>query len=195
MSRKHPTEKQMIATQLIAKGMSGHKAMLKAGYSKSTALNAKQNLLMSPNITKIIDRMKIRLESEGITGEYLAAKLGQFAKDDNPKVFFPAYDRIKDVIGITPNIKDDPEIKRQFTFTEYVSQLPDRTQSNNPAPQELIEVQPIDPYDKVTDPKDSGEPRPTEETPQQAPIKRDFIDFKKQARHLQGYSDSEIREV
>lgn len=120
-TKRRLTPKMVTAMQLIAKGSSNRQAMLKAGYSKSAAGNPRKNLLSKPQVLSIIDQMKLTLDDAGVNGQMLALKLANFAKSDNPKVFFRAYDRIGKIVGIEPTQSQLGGIpKRQVTFTEWV---------------------------------------------------------------------------
>lgn len=127
--RRKPSAKQILALELINKGEKPRKAMLRAGFSPSTARNPGNNLLNSPTIISIVDQMKLRLENKGITALYLADKLGELASSDNPKVFYGAYDRLKPIVGIEQNInkQDEGTIKRKFEYTEWINSLPNET--------------------------------------------------------------------
>lgn len=123
--KKSPSKKAITAIQLVNQGMTPTQAMLKAGYSKSTARNPKNNLLTKPSVVSIIDTMKTTLQDKNITGVYLASKLAEFATSDNPKVFAMAYDRIGKILGIEPSQGDLAKTPvRQVTFTEWVSNAP-----------------------------------------------------------------------
>lgn len=124
MASKKPSQKQVDALTLINKGMQPTEAMIKAGYSKFTARNPKKNLLTKSQVVPIVDMMKLRLENLGITGFYLAEKLAEYAQSNNPKTFFSAYDRIKDVVGINPNQRDMEGVTRHVEYTEWVQSLP-----------------------------------------------------------------------
>lgn len=117
---KTPTKKQTMAMDLITQGMSPTEAMRKAGYSKASTRIPKQVLLKSAGVTGILQVMQGQLLDSDINGIYLAERLAEFAKNNNPKVFFMAYDRIAKIVGIEPSAKDVQTPKRQVTFTEWV---------------------------------------------------------------------------
>lgn len=135
--KRRPSKKQVLALELINKGEKPRKAMLKAGYSKSTANNPGRNLMDSPTITTIIEQMNNRLQSKGITAMYLADKLADLAQSANSKEFFGAYDRLKPIVGIelSANKQEEGMIKRKIEYTEWINSLPNegpKTEMYNP---------------------------------------------------------------
>ena len=72
------TQKQITALQLINQGMSPTQAMLKAGYSKSSARIPKQALLTSQAVTSVVDKFKLELQDAGLTTAYMAAKFQEW---------------------------------------------------------------------------------------------------------------------
>ena len=115
------SKKEQDALTYISGGDSPRKAMLKAGYAKSSAANPTRALLSKPHVLSTIEQMKLTLTHEGITPSYLASRLAQFAMSDNYQVFNAAYDRITKVIGITPDNQDTQPKKRTVTFTEFIN--------------------------------------------------------------------------
>ena len=133
LRQRVPSKKAVQALEFMSRGMTKRQAMIKAGYSKTTAANPGNNLLKQSTILSALDRMKLTLENRGITDIYLAEKLAELAKSDNPKTFYMAYDRITKVVGIEPTTKPENTPKRQITFTEWVT---DDNQPIQPQPQE-----------------------------------------------------------
>ena len=120
---KRPTQKQITTIQLISKGMSPRQAMIKAGYSEGSAGHPKKNLLSKPQVLTIIDQMKLTLQQGGIDGIYLAKRLEEFARSDNAKVFYGAYDRISKIVGIEPS-QSQLTPTRSITFNEWIESKP-----------------------------------------------------------------------
>ena len=146
---KNATKKQIMALQLINQGLSPRQAMIKAGYSTNVANNPRKYLFNSQAITNIVDKMQLELKDVNITTSYLAKKLAEWmeatttkgfkiGKDGFEQVMEPdyktqiaAYDRVKDIYGITPQKKDTEGLKRRMTLEEFItgdptSQEPDQ---------------------------------------------------------------------
>lgn len=122
--KMNPTHKQLTAMRLINQGMSAHKAMLTAGYSKNVASNPGNKLFKSNAILTMIDRMKLELERVDVTAPYLATKFKQWLEAENKsgpdyQTQLGAYDRLKDIYDLKP--QQNHELKRKITLEEFVN--------------------------------------------------------------------------
>lgn len=127
--RKKATSKQLIALQLINQGMNKRQAMLKAGYSKGSADNPKENLMQSQAITSIVDKFQMQLADEGITTAYLAGKFKEWLDAQmkgNPDYHtqLEAAKMLKDIYNITPKDKEEDKglkSRKTYTLEEFIS--------------------------------------------------------------------------
>ena len=132
------TQKQITALQLINQGMSPTQAMLKAGYSKSSARIPKQALLTSQAVTSVVDKFKLELQDAGLTTAYMAAKFQEWltATTEHGKPDYQtqqqAYRFFKEVV-IEPDIvkKNDPNLisRKTISLEEYITPSKDNTPS------------------------------------------------------------------
>lgn len=132
----------VTALQLINNGMSQAQAMIKAGYSKSSARHPKRLLMQRQGLKTIVDTFKIELEDRGITVAYLASKYkewldaedvltgafgpvidkatGQTIKKPNYKTQLEAGKMLKDIFQLIPKDKEAEGLKKRVTFEEFV---------------------------------------------------------------------------
>lgn len=136
------TTKQITALKLINEGMSPHKAMLTAGYSKKSAQHPKRVLMKAQAIQSLVERFHLELKDEGITTAYLARKYAQWldATDIAMGAFGPIKDKdtgevvtrpnwkvqveagkmLKDIFKLTPDKQDSENLARRVTLEEFI---------------------------------------------------------------------------
>ncbi len=133
MARKHrkPTLKQVLAMKFINEGFSKRQAMIKAGYSPSTAENPKGKLFSRKGTQRLIDTLKSEMVNQGIVPEFVARKFTQWfdAKKidhshtgpdkevEDYNIQMEAYDRWQKIMGIE---ETDPKIRRKLTIEEFI---------------------------------------------------------------------------
>lgn len=141
MSTKHPTKKQLQALQLIEQGHSAHQAMIKAGYSEATARNPKTNLYKADGVLSAIERYQLELNNQGITTTYLAEKQRELLeatdKEGNPnhKVQLEALKLTQQNMELNNTTVKDGEVKRQWSYTEWVGEQEQGTISEAISPE------------------------------------------------------------
>ena len=124
IKRRHrtPTPKQIKALQLINQGYSKRKAMLEAGYAKSTA-NCKTHLVTrSRAAMEVFESMKGALTSSKLNGEYMARKFekwleAQKSDPDDYKTQIAAFKEFKDVVKPA---EAESGLKRKITYEEFL---------------------------------------------------------------------------
>jgi hypothetical protein len=121
-----PTPKQIKAVQLHSQGMTWHRAMKEAGYSKSTLIQS-YKFKKSPTIQRMMIGLAGKLQDKGLTVDYLAdkfmewlkaEKITKFGKDNDYDTQIKAYDRVKEVLNPT---QQTPGVKRKLTIEEFVT--------------------------------------------------------------------------
>lgn len=113
-----PTAKQKKAFEHLKAGLTKQQAMLKAGYSPKTALNAKQNLMEAPGTQVLIHQYREELRKAGVTTEVLAEVEAAGLFEDNPNVRLEYLKEAKKSLGI--NTQEMPEnLKRRVVAEEF----------------------------------------------------------------------------
>ena len=118
-----PSVKQVKALQLMSQGYSKRRAMIEAGYSKSTADNKPHLVTRSKAAVQIMNTMKDALyNNPKLKGEYLAGKFVQWLeaqKDDKDdyKTQLKAMEIYKEIME--PQ-KETPGVKRKITYEEFL---------------------------------------------------------------------------
>jgi hypothetical protein len=122
VKRRHraPTTKQIRALQLINQGYSKRRAMIEAGYSKSTA-NTK-NVVKSSAAIQILDSMKNSLQDPRLSGQFMANKMVQWldAKKSDPDDYKTQIAAFREYKNIMEPEKDESRIKKRVTFEEFI---------------------------------------------------------------------------
>lgn len=119
-----PSAKQIRALQLINQGYSKRRAMLEAGYAKSTA-NCKPHLVTrSRAAMEVFESMKGALTNSKLNGEYMARKFEKWLeaqKDDKDdyKTQIAAFKEFKDVVKPA---EEQSGLKRKITYEEFLGE-------------------------------------------------------------------------
>lgn len=130
---KHkPTLKQIKALKYISQGMTKRSAMLKAGYSMSTAAHPKRELLSHKGVQNSLASLKTRLVDKGMTDEFMVNKFWEWMNAQKltnsltePDREVPdyqtqlkAYDKWKD---LQDDMGGGGKVKRKLTIEEFVT--------------------------------------------------------------------------
>lgn len=99
---RHLTHKQMKAIALVSTDplMGGQEAMIKAGYSKATARNAKQQLFNKPSVKPWLENYRDVIRKAGLTQFAVASKLNELLNAHDP-----IYNSKGQLIAETPNYR------------------------------------------------------------------------------------------
>lgn len=129
-----PTVKQIAALNYINQGMSKRQAMIRAGYSVSTARYPKGNLMVSNGAKQTMESLKEELINKGLTVEYMAGKIKEWidakkiiTSHTGPDFEFPDWEvQIKGfkeygkIMGFDSSQDEIAKVKRKMTITEFV---------------------------------------------------------------------------
>ena len=83
-----------------------YKAMILAGYSPKTALNARTNLVNSRGFQSIEDAYRYELVKKGITPKFIAKQVKEGARSADLKTRLPYLESIKKDLGISEQAPD-----------------------------------------------------------------------------------------
>jgi hypothetical protein len=112
VNKVKPTPKQRKAFENIKAGMSIRDSVLKAGYSKVTALNAKQNVIDSPGMKTLIEQYRDDLKRSGVTKEVLAEIQAEGLFDQNAAIRLGYLKETKKDLGISvPEVTNQTNIQ------------------------------------------------------------------------------------
>lgn len=128
---RRATLKQVLALKYINQGMSKRQAMIKAGYSPSTAENPKMKLFAKSGTQRLIDTLKSEMVNQGLMPNYVAGKFKQWfeAKKidhshtgpdkevDDYDTQLKAFEKWEKVMGIE---ETDPKVRRKLTIEEFI---------------------------------------------------------------------------
>ena len=136
IKRRHrtPSPKQIKALQLINQGYSKRRAMIEAGYSKSTA-NCKPHLVTrSRAALEVYESMKGALTNSKLNGEYMARKFekwleAQKTDKDDYKTQIAAFREFKDVVK---PVESESGLKRKITFEEFIGDESEKDETKLP---------------------------------------------------------------
>ncbi len=128
---KKPTIKQVRALQYISQGMSKRQAMIKAGYSKSSADAPGQMLMKREGTKQLLDSFKLDLIRAGLTGEHWANKIFEWSEatkidhsSTGPDLDVPDYDtQIKGFDRWHKVMAPEGQtsgVKRKLTIEEFI---------------------------------------------------------------------------
>jgi len=100
-----PTKRQKEAFKFIASGMNKRRAMLKAGYSEKSAVNAKQNIMETRGYQELIKEYRDQLKKQGVNSEVLAQVQAKGLDDIDPKVRLDYLRENKKDLGLSQETK------------------------------------------------------------------------------------------
>lgn len=127
--RGMPTIMQVRALQYINQGMSKRAAMIKAGYSKSSAINPGKVLMNKKGVKNILISMAGELNDAGLTTEYMVAKFKEWleaekssesGKSPDYEIQLKAYKEWKKVMDEQAGDTLKPGVKRKLTIEEFI---------------------------------------------------------------------------
>ncbi len=114
-----PSVRQIKTLQLISQGLSKRQAMIKSGYSVSSANQAK-HIFDKKTMQSLIQSYNGLFEKQGITPEFIAAKFVEWFNSPDEKIQLQAYDRYEKIVGINHENNNPPGIKRTISIEEFV---------------------------------------------------------------------------
>lgn len=117
---RNPSIRQIKALQNLAQGMSKRQAMIKAGYSLSTA-NQAARVFDKKSMKNLLETYKELFEKAGINPAYIVGKFSEWLNSENEEVQLKAYDRYEKIMGIVGKENQKTEgFKRTLTIQEFV---------------------------------------------------------------------------
>lgn len=131
--RRKATKKQLTAIQLINQGLPMGEAMIRAGYSESTARSPKQALFMSSAILDVREKTKLELENAGLAIPFLVQQYKRFltaqkTDNDDYAIQLKATKDLLELHGFKQEKKTEEPPKRQITITEWLKPPDNQTE-------------------------------------------------------------------
>jgi len=125
--RSYPTVRQIKTLQLMNQGMSKRKAMITAGYKPGWASRPYKEFFSSPAVKSVLLGMKDVMIDQGLTKEFMAAKIKQWVDAEGEKgpdfeTQIKAYDRWEKIMEREEQSQlQGGKVKRKIEFTEFVT--------------------------------------------------------------------------
>ena len=115
-----PTKLQERAVAIMKENpaITPAKAMIMAGYTDKSALNAKANLIDSKGFQNLGDIYQYEVTRKGITPKFLAKKLKEGLTDQDKKVVAVYHDKAEKVLELS---KDTPDTAIQINLGSEVA--------------------------------------------------------------------------
>ncbi len=123
---KNPSVRQIRTFQLINQGYSKRRAMREAGYSISSANQAKR-IMQTDSMVGLVETFQDKLFDAGLTPEYIALKLAEFIDAKKPDGY-PDYPTQIRALELCLKIfeeaykKEERKPTRTITVTDWVNQ-------------------------------------------------------------------------
>ena len=115
------SQRQSIALQLISNGSTPRSAMLKAGYSMSSASNPGRVLFGSPAVVSVLNKMQGQLNREGLTTGFMVKKYGELVRGGEEHTQLEVLRELRKLWGIDKELESGkPGLTRRVTLEEYL---------------------------------------------------------------------------
>jgi hypothetical protein len=112
--------KQIKAMQLRANGLSKRQSLIQAGYSISTANQAKR-VFKTEGMLSLMDNFQNNLLDAGLTSEYWTRKIKEWSESENPKVQQEAYNFWLEVMN-NLEARESNNPSRKIVFEEWLKE-------------------------------------------------------------------------